>query len=49
MSRASKDRRAMSTAERALRGPEIEVVAKATRRRFTLGPLLTRQYTDRTA
>ena len=27
----------MSTAERALGGPEIEVVAKATRRRFTLG------------
>jgi transposase-like protein len=26
----------MSTAERALGGPEIEVVAKATRRRFTL-------------
>jgi transposase len=26
----------MSTVERALRGPEIEVVAKATRRRFTL-------------
>ena len=26
----------MSTAERALAGPEIEVVAKATRRRFTL-------------
>lgn len=26
----------MSTVERALGGPEIEVVAKATRRRFTL-------------
>jgi len=36
MSRASKDRRTMSPTERALSGPTIEVVAKATRRRFTL-------------
>ena len=36
-SRASKDQRPMSTAvEGALGGPAIEVVAKATRRRFTL-------------
>jgi len=35
-SRASKDRRPMSTVERALGAPEIEVVAKVTRRRFTL-------------
>jgi transposase len=36
MSRASKDRRTMSTSERPFGGAEIEVVAKATRRRFTL-------------
>src|SRR5260370_21779614 len=36
MSRASQDRRPMSTVEQALGGPEIEVAAKATRRRFTL-------------
>jgi transposase len=36
MSRASEDRRPMSTVEGALAGPAIEVVAKATRRRFTL-------------
>src|SRR5215510_12725964 len=35
MSRASQDRRPMSTVERPLRGAEIEVTAKATRRRFT--------------
>jgi hypothetical protein len=35
-SRASKDRRPMTTVERALGGPAIEVVAKARRRRFTL-------------
>src|SRR5712691_6956882 len=36
MSRASQDRRPMGTAERVLGGAEIEVTAKATRRRFTL-------------
>src|SRR5712664_3391707 len=36
MSRASQDRRPMSTVEQALGGPEIEVAVKATRRRFTL-------------
>src|SRR5262245_18623298 len=36
MSRASKDRRTMSTSERPVGGAEIEVVAKATRRRFPL-------------
>src|SRR2546422_10146195 len=36
MSRASKDRRPMSTGEQALGGPAIEVVPKATRRWFTL-------------
>jgi transposase len=35
-SRASKDRRRMSAPEQALRGLEIEVAAKATRRRFTV-------------
>jgi hypothetical protein len=34
MSRASKDRRPMSATERVLATPEVEVVAKATRRRF---------------
>jgi transposase-like protein len=36
MSRASKDRRPMSSSERTLVAPEVEVAAKATRRRFTL-------------
>ena len=36
MTRASKDWRRMSASERALREPETEVVAKATRRRFTV-------------
>src|SRR3989442_15612609 len=36
MSRASQDRRPMSAVEQALDGSEIEVAAKATRRRFTL-------------
>src|SRR6266849_5303638 len=36
MSRASQDRRPMSTVARAPGGSEIEVAAKATRRRFTL-------------
>src|SRR3972149_5382829 len=36
MSRASKDRRPMSATEMALVGPEVEVVAKASRRRFTM-------------
>src|SRR3990170_6282415 len=36
MSRASKDRRLMSGTEMALAGPEVEVVAKASRRRFTM-------------
>jgi transposase-like protein len=36
MSRASKDRRLMSATEMALAGPEVEVVAKASRRRFTM-------------
>src|SRR4029434_5161603 len=35
-SRARQDRRAMSALEQALGGPAIEVVAKATRRRFTV-------------
>ena len=35
MSRASKDRRLMSATEMALAAPEVEVVAKASRRRFT--------------
>src|SRR5262249_7135502 len=35
MSRASKDRRSMSAAEKALAAAEAEVVAKATRRHFT--------------
>ena len=34
MSRASKDRRLMNAPERALSGLEIEVAAKAMRRRF---------------
>src|SRR4249919_1933629 len=34
MSRASKDRRPMSSIERALVAPAVEVVAKASRRRF---------------
>src|SRR5207244_2195129 len=36
VSRASKDWRTMSVLERAPGGPEIEVTAKATRRRFTV-------------
>src|SRR2546428_1819565 len=36
VSRARQDRRAMSALEQALGGPAIEVVAKATRRRFTV-------------
>jgi transposase-like protein len=36
MSRASKDRRPMSGREMALVAPEVEVVAKASRRRFTV-------------
>ena len=36
MSRASKDRRPMSSKEMALVAPEVEVVAKASRRRFTV-------------
>jgi transposase-like protein len=36
MSRASKDRRLMGTTEMALAGPEVEVVEKASRRRFTV-------------
>ncbi len=36
MSRASKDRRPVSTVEQVLGGPEIEVVAKTMRRRFTV-------------
>src|SRR5262250_467351 len=36
MSRASKDRRSMSTTEQALEAAEVEVVAKATRRRFAV-------------
>jgi len=36
MSRASKDWRLMSATEMALVGPEVEVVAKASRRRFTM-------------
>ena len=36
MSRASQDRRPISAVEQALDGSEIEVAAKATRRRFTL-------------
>ena len=35
MSRASKDRRLMSATEMAVAAPEVEVVAKASRRRFT--------------
>ena len=35
MSRASKDRKPMSSTERAVVVPEVEVVAKASRRRFT--------------
>src|SRR5216683_5673040 len=36
MSRARQDRRPMNTVEQALGGAEIELTAKATRRRFTL-------------
>jgi transposase-like protein len=36
MSRASEDRRPMSRVERILVAPEVEVTAKATRRRFTV-------------
>src|SRR5215475_13879069 len=36
MSRASKDRRSMSTTEQALEAAEVEVVAKATLRRFAV-------------
>src|SRR5574342_694530 len=36
MSRASKDWRSMSATEKALAAADVEVVAKATRRRFTL-------------
>src|SRR5215468_6601506 len=36
MSRASKDRRSMRATEKALAAAEAEVVAKATRRRFTV-------------